>query len=548
MKKDLLIEIILLVIVFGTLFYIGPGSVFRHQLSNTYPLQYAATDGFLYMMLSEWVYDTGNYRYNPPYSVEGFTDSIAYHPPVFMQLSAVFAHTAGLNSFDATSLLLGLAILAGAFTFYMLIRGYNKKVALASLPLLLFLFVRTFPVGYTWGEALLLMGSYFFIVLLLILANLDRLGDTWSIVILGIVWAASVLTHTVEAAFFLAFIILYLAFTALLRQKGVGDLKKAGKVVLLALLIMLVLSFNYLVIFANGYLKLTGGAQVTWTPVSPDDPGAIRSPKFTEFTLLSELLIVIGAFLAFMLAMKKAHPALLAAPFMLVIGMLNWIGWPYRAFQTRFLWPIYLSVLFGICIYLCLKHVLKQDFFTKHGTLIIAIISLTASAAIVFFLYTPVVSGAMYPEQYNAFRWIDQNTPTTAKVMFFYGDGYSQSGRILKRPGYHLQTDEYAKFNNATRMYRMEAMSVGEMRYIYRPSFFDFKYHMIDLNISEVRQFDICSFDYYVLDMGSAYFQQIQQVHLAIRQLLMQHNFTEEYHNNLVSVLKNPHPGGECLA
>jgi hypothetical protein len=115
MNREQLIEIVFLLVLFGGLLYIGPGSLFQHSLNHEKPDQYGATDGFLYAMLSEYVAETGNFKYYPQYSVEGFTDAIPHHPPILMHLAAMFAHTSGLSAYSSLSLIMGIFVLFGAF-------------------------------------------------------------------------------------------------------------------------------------------------------------------------------------------------------------------------------------------------------------------------------------------------------------------------------------------------------------------------------------------------------------------------------------------------
>ena len=58
---------------------------------------------------------------------------------------------------------------------------------------------------------------------------------------------------------------------------------------------------------------------------------------------------------------------------------------------------------------------------------------------------------------------------------------------------------------------------------------------------------DICNFDYYVFDKVSRE-QVLANVNLLIRELFIKNSgMREVYSNQIVSVIKNPNPGSDCI-
>lgn len=541
MNREQLIEIVFLLVLFGGLLYIGPGSLFQHSLNHEKPDQYGATDGFLYAMLSEYVAETGNFKYYPQYSVEGFTDAIPHHPPILMHLAAMFAHTSGLSAYSSLSLIMGIFVLFGAFIMYLLIRSWNQKIAILAAPLFVFLYVSKFVVGYTWGEALLLMGTFFLIALFYIMSK-PELKPWW--VPAGILIAASINTHTSETIFFYGFAVFFLAAKFVLKQMTREELVKWLKMLALATILAVVLSFNYLPIFYNGYYKIAGGGYTSFKPMSPEEFGAIQVPPLQDFHWPVLMALLFGAAVAIILAKKNAHTAILASGFMFLVGLSNYIGLHYRAFQTRFLWPIYLALFFGLAIYVILKQV------RITSVLITAVVGIALAAVFSNAYYSPIQTGAIYDGQWQGMKWLEQNTPDNSRVLFLFGDGYSQSARVLKRQAFQIEPSDYGRFIGAlpNRSMRIEPVMIAEMKYLHRTGLFSFGYYALEKNMTDgFRPMDICSFDYYVVDKRSGYAPQLIQANLQVANTMIAHNMSGVYQNDHLAILKNNNVGGDCL-
>ncbi len=541
MNKDHLIELAFLALVFGSLLFIGPGAVLQHQLDHETP-QFGAVDGLLYAMLSKHVAETGNYRYNPFYAVAGFKDSIAYHPPVLMHIVAMFSHVSGLNPYSSLSVILGVFVLFGAFVMYWLIRSYNKKIAMLSVPVFVFLYVFNFVIGYIWGEALLLMGSFFLIALFFLF---DKQGLTNWWIPAGILIGATINTHTSETIFFYGFVAFFLGMKLLLRQLPKSERNFWLKQVALATLLALIIGFNYLIIFYNGYYKITGSSYTSFKAVRPEESGAIRVPTVYQFSKPVFYAMLIGAAIALVLARKHAHPALLTSGFMFMVGMSNYVGFHYRAFQQRFLWPITLALFFGITIYFIVKR-----FSAK--LVVPAMLGLLLIGYVVHAHYNPVHTDVIYPSQWEGFKWVEQNTPESARTLFLYGDSYSQSLRIIKRLVFLLDPNDLAAMaqeGKLRRMIKTDPILMSEMYLIYRKGLFDFGYYGKEQNLTIFgAPIDLCGYDYYVVDRQSAYAPQFVQLTVQMANVLLAHNITPVFQNDQIAILKNNNVGGECLA
>jgi hypothetical protein len=540
MNKENLIEIVFIALLFTFLLYIGPGEVFQHKLSHDKPVQYGATDGFLYAMLTNHVKETGNFRFNPFYSTAGFNDSIAYHPPMLMHIAAGFSYASGLNAYDSLSFIMGFFVLFAAFIMYWLIRSFNKKVAMLSAPVFVFLYVMKFLIGYVWGEALLLMGSFFLVALFFIMSQ--QLKYWW--IPAGILIAATINTHTSETIWFYGFAVFFLGIKLITKQLQKHELKFWLKQLGFATILAVILSLNFLIIFYNGYYKITGESYSSFRAISPEEFGAIQVPPLYDFHWLVLLPILAGVILALFYLKKNANPALIASGFMFLIGMTNYVGLHYRAFQARFLWPIYLAVFFGLTAYTILRQI------WKGSILVPAIIGIVLAGIFANAYYSHVHPDVIRDTQWQAFKWVEQNTPERSKTLFLYGDGYSQSIRLVKRMVHQVDGNDYARFLTSlpNQTLKIEPVMMEEMKYIHRNGLFNFGYYSYELNMTPgFVPMDICGFDYYVVDKASAYSPQFAQANVQLGNVLMNHNMTLAYQNDQVAIIKNTNLGGDCL-
>ncbi len=538
MNKETLIEIAFLVLLFGGLLYIGPGEVFQHQLKHDKPVQFGAVDGFFHAMFTQHVYDEGNWRYLPSYATE-FPDALAYNPPLFMHVAAAFAHTSGISAYDSLALLMGIFGLLVAFIMYWLIRDFNKKVAFLSVPLFVFLYVMNFLIGYIWGEALLYAGS-FFLISLFFLMNNPELKFWWAIG--GIFIAASIMSHTSETIFFYGFIAFFIGIKALLRKLSLKEVLFWTKQITYATLLGVMLSFNYILIFYHGLYKFLSPGYKALTFVRPEEFTQIRAPFLQQFSTPIAIIIIVGVMLAIVLSRKHHHISLFGSSYMFLVGLTNYVGLGYRAVQTRFLWPIYLAVFFGTTLYFLLK-------FIKSNIKLCAI----SIALVVFFVYkfyTPIHPDMIYNEQWQAFKWIEENTPSNARILFFYGDGYSQSSTLLRRAKFEVDINEYSKLlsNENVKSININPRMENAVGYLYRKGFLNFGYHSIEQNLKNIRPMDVCSFDFYVADKRSAYAPQVAQANIAIFNNFLNHGMSMVYQNDHTIILQNYDIGGDCVA
>ena len=129
------------VVLFITLFlYLGMGNLLDHRIAHEFPYAHLASDAFQHQNRAESIKQMGNYRYEAPYVAAGFKDSVIFYMPAMYHMSVLLSHMSGLETHDTNYFLVFLAFTLSILLVYFLIRRFNSKVALLSLPLAFVIF------------------------------------------------------------------------------------------------------------------------------------------------------------------------------------------------------------------------------------------------------------------------------------------------------------------------------------------------------------------------------------------------------------------------
>ncbi|MBI2664071.1 hypothetical protein HYX10_01875 [Candidatus Woesearchaeota archaeon] len=582
MKID--IEKALLVAFFILMLWIGIGTFWQHELKHEFPYGYSSADAYQHQVRAEWVKHNG-YAYESPAIVSGYDDVIGYYMPGAFHLTGMFSHLSGMESYDALLFLAYFVAVMAAFIMYYALRSYDRNIAILSMPLMPLIFAKTFYMGIIVGQLPFIFGTLFLVSTFWALTKL-KWQKSWIMAALFV--AAVALTHTSELIFVVGLV--GAAFLLSLMKKDWGKAKElvtAGVVAAAA-------SIYYLIIFSFTWGKQFGYKFF----VERVNLGFPNVTVFGDFQLWIIFLLMIGlvmiyfrnivisvavaavalaaiklldipgkltndaaalgiyfAFIAaylYVLWARKPEFAEAFAPYMLIIGFSNFIGFGPRAMQTRFMWPITLAPLFGIAAYKIIM-LAKNSGKIKWSSVYTMAIAVALTIAILAMNYQPLsTQGTMYKERWEMFEWLQDNADET-KVMFFYGDGYSQTSMLYNAgtENFVVNMEDYvAGLNSGT--------IVRENRYgknvdygpglPYRKGVFSFGYHLLEDNYPKTDP-DICAYDYYVFDKVTGQQQAVPliQYNLAIRQAFLQSGMEEVMSNQAASVLRNNNKGGDCI-
>lgn len=531
------LEFFCILFFLGLLLYTGMATIMDFRLYHEAPYGYSASDAFWDLAQQMFLQDSGNYRYMPYYMRAGFKDTVGFHMPIFGHLVVLFSHASGLPVHDANLIIPFIFSIVSAMIFYIIMRNFNKNIAVISLALAVFLYIRNFTIVYLWGIWDIIVASSF---VLASMWALDRLEIKHSSVLLGIFTAAVALTHITEAAYLALFIVIFVVIKLLRKKMKFSDIKK----IFVAGILSLILAFYYLPIFRYGYGRT--GSDFSFRITKPE-----RYDVIINHFGVSLFLIVIGAVIAvYIVLTKEKYFAPLAGLFLLFAGYTNFIGdFGPRAMQIRYMWPVYLSVFFGISIYFMLKLAIKN--WKLYFSVIISII-LAIAFVKAYHTATPQ-QGLMDDEHWKAFTWVWKNTDPDSRILFFYGDPYTQEAVVFttKRTGYRVDFDDFTntlKNKTIKRYYTLNVAAADDGELQYRISFFKYGYHFLEANTSDYfGPLDICKFDYYVFDKVSRQPILVQYNFLIANDLLKKEFITKAFENNEVIILKNNKVGADCI-
>ena len=536
--------------------FMGPGSLFGHRLMHDFPYAYYASDTFQHQVRAESIKDAGNFRYEAFYISRGFENVIGRYPPIVYHLAVIFSYASGLEVYDSIYFVVMFFAILGILSMYLIIRDFNKSVALISLPLMVFMIshpVNTlgfssslesqYSTGFIFGHWPSMLAQFFLVVFAWCLMRIDL---EKSYIFVSIIFISILLTHTSEAVFAGIFLAIFVLAKWLNSRLSKEDLKKIG----IFILISLAATAYYLIIF-----------KYTWARGQPYtyriDPVWNGNPGFYILGFGALLIFIIIGLFASLTQLRNLHVSLIFGFAMLAAGFMNYIGFELRSFQIRFFWPVYLSIFFGFGIYSLARLIIK------NWNVIYAIILLVIFATLTFgaikvpwvphYHNYPDSAGLMDAGHWESLEWMSKNTEKESKILFFYGDIYSQDAllRNTKRFHYQIDPDEFVKVlqeRKVIRNYVSEIPGDTGGSTMIRTGLFSFE----DTSQKKPLDYfygphDICQFSYLVFDKTSRAEVLVQYNLLIASELLKNDYIKSAFENKEVLILKNNNIGADCI-
>jgi hypothetical protein len=518
------------------LLWMGPANIWDKQVDHGYPYGFYAQDTFIFMSYQPYLEESGNWAHLAPYLSRGFTDVVQSQPSALEILSVLLAQATGFGYYTTTYLIVMILVMLAVLCFYFLIRTFNPKVALLSLPLNVLLFSQVFMSAFTWGNWPFFAGSCMFV---LFFWCLGRIKERWIPALGALAMSAVAFGHTSEYIFIIPILGFMFLVDIASRQFNWAEWKRiAGMCIASA-----ILAGYYLIIFFSTFFH---GYERQY--LTPESTGLSLFVSVT--TPGTWLLLVMAAALLVGLMMLKKHRSLQIGIVLFLIGFTNYLGTGKRGLETRYMWPIYLSVFFGILLYFAITNIAKQ----KLALRTCAIISIILTAFLANQYYTEMGGpGILFKEGWQAMEWIAKETPKNSTVFYFYADGPSSQSALLfntQRISDLLVTDEFismARIGQLKRNIQAESLFDHTNSLPYRKGLFSFGFRWEENNVQARSQKDLCSYDYYEFDKvsripGAGEYNRVVADHFVTKA-----NFTKAYENDGVLILKNPRPGGDCI-
>jgi len=555
-KRDSEIEIGVLLTFILIVILVRHAQPWGNILSHTYPTFYNANDNFFNGYVTpEYVKRVGNFKHMPPHIVLGYEDVVGYYPVMLSHISAIFSIASGIETYDSSSVVVMILSIATMILMYFVIKVTNKHLALISLPFMLGVYHFSFEVAHAFGLYLFLMGGLFMVG---VIWCATRLKENFIFLPIALFLTSNVLGHFPEMLFSLGFLILVI-FIDSFKTRQIDE--KKVKNLAFAVLVFLFLSFYYLSIFKS-----------TWMVSHPFKFEVMDEPPFApawgvhldNFGITSWLLYA-GIFLTILLfglyeADRKKHfgdidirqdsIALVGSLYLLLMGFGNYFGLERRAWQTRILWPIYLSPLFGFAVYFFYMKIVKKLKFKHVAVLSVSLLAIFAQ------MHTNELQGGIIDDgTWDAMRWIDTNTPQDSRIYYFYVPLISQPFSLWSsnRLEYRIEINDFIEGIEKGVIkpyYTSVSDSEPSGLYAYKKSLspFDFGYHAEEAGHNErtvIKGKEMWEMDYYIFtidpDKGHP---MLVQYNLAIIDLLLKTgSMNEVYNNQVISILENMHLG-----
>ena len=528
------IEYLFLAIIFAVLLFTGLAPLYQNKIAHEFPHGYMAMDSFWELGRLQYFDHAEDPTHTPSYITFGLENVVERYPPLLNHAVVMLHRTSGIEIYDLLFFFSILSTILASILFYYLIKGFNRKVAFLAVGIFAFLFYKSFYIGYIWGRGPLMLGN-----LLLILGfwTMQRVDLKKSYLILAVIIVSMTLAHTSEYLVFFAFLVGYFISLIYFKKFKLSTLKAVGLGVVIAVL----LCSYYFIIFKYGFGD-SGSVQL-FKVFQPYEP----TPFLKDFSILL-LPIALGLIYAgFLLVQRKKFSiALLASAFLLLLTFSNYFGYK-RAFQMRYFWPIYLAIFFGLGIYLVMKKMKVKNDLVYVG------VGLAFFLGSLFFVFQPVTSPGLINEyNWDAFTWIKKNTAEDSKVLFFYGDVYSQRTIFSQtfRNSYFVGFDDYVEKFKTGQIHQEYHIAYNKQSgdWFYKTGLFSFGfYNQSEFDFFKGHQADICQFDYFIFDKYGR-INELVQYNIFIANHLLEKEWIYLAHENQGHViLKNNDPGVDCV-
>jgi hypothetical protein len=353
--------------------------------------------------------------------------------------------------------------------------------------------------------------------------------------------------HQPEFVFGLGFIFLYFVLKFIRKDLKAGDIKK---IITIGVITLLIISY-YLIIFKFAWVS-AGFSALEIVSVEKFLEGRAFPPVllFDDFNFLILIFSFIGIAIVSLMLFKKKNTLSAAMLFLFLLGLTNYIGAGHKAFQQRFLWPIYLSAFFGIGIYYAIKFIMKRvNVIFSAGVFILLLI-----------IFIPAFGGktnagsSIDAAHWAGFDWIRDNVEMDKPVYFLYQDMIGQRSiyyASTQRETYVLDVGSFIQDIQSgmiKRSYKMVLSAEGGAGLPYRKSLFEFGKHMSEVAERMKERVDICTMPYIVFDKVSSQ-EALSTYNLMIANELLKNEWISVVYgdNPSVVIIKNNRPGVDCI-
>jgi hypothetical protein len=449
------------------------------EISHDMPTGYMASDAFQNANLAEYTKYTGFYYKYPIYYNNGIEDAINAYYPAVSYLTVILSNFSGLETYNAITMTVYIVVIMSALLFLFVIR--DRRLAVLSAPLLLFLFLNKFQLGFFVGTWSYMVSASLSVGFLWVLKSDLKFKH----IIMAILTASMFLSHLTDAIAVYLVVFVYLLF------ERFKSLKFSHFI--LTLFVAILLSSLYLHIFIPHSIGLDRGKGfIVFNQVEPQFYSvSINDLELTKFVVYAGMLVSLIFFRRY--------------KYLFLIGIIMFFlytfpehidGTLHSMYQARNMFlPIFLSFFFGIVIMLILGLFKIKNFGICY------VITIAVMIIILINNYSIQSSpGIMNNKYWRMYKWLEQNTEEDADLFYTYHEAQDQTNVFFfsKRKSWRIRIDNYINASREGYIYRDYYLFFSAFLMQRWISFFELQ----DIGIYSHNK-DICNFDYIIINAES---------------------------------------------
>jgi len=294
----------------------------------------------------------------------------------------MFSYLTNLEVYDSIIILTYLMVLLSAALFYFLIRRYNKKLAILTIPGFILLFSGKPFTAFTWGFWPSIAISIFFISLIYFINS--KKDEKYPYVYIIILLMALIYTWTLSFAFFIIFLFIFYITQLLFKRINYNHIKKTT----ISIIISIILSLHYLLLFYR--IWISSKRDFIWVTRE----SGLNSIYLSDFGYFFLSLLIIGIIFSTINLKRRLNKVTILGLSFIVIGYTNYLGAGKFAFQMRFLWPIFFAFFFAYGLYLIIG-LLKIKKFVLLISVLFVFLFLGIPSHSLTLTYSPIKGGGL---------------------------------------------------------------------------------------------------------------------------------------------------------
>ena len=549
-------EPILLLLMLGLLLFLGFSSLFSQKLIHDFPQGFNANDAFYKYNRAQNLIETNDFKNAEWYTVDGRKDIFQDDSPLAYVLTAVYSLNSNIPDFDAYQFMGIISKIMAVFVMYLALTRFNRKVALISLGIAPFIFIKNNFIPFYFGWIPITLAVTILILIMWVILNLE-LNHIWFILSLSL--AGSLLTHLSEFYYAILIVSIMLAYFLFDRFLKYTDLKiieplEIVKKVIFSLIMFVSSTFYYLPIFIYNSLSLAQDKTVV--TIGTLKQVTFPVTYFSDFGIF-QYGIILGVIVSGYYCYKQRDKIIYFLSTYALIAVSNFplLGMHDRFYQLRYFWPILFMPIFGLGIYYLLNKVTKNVVEEKSQWIFTGV-TLIFIFLSVFMYYTAPSPNSLVvnKEMWDGMQWVKHTVPEESSILIIHGDSYQQHGIFLMfgKIIYQIKDEDY--FSKLQRGEIMQNCTIRKFvhGYDYSKRTGLFSFEPVKLGKPEWEQTrgweetDLCSFEYYVIDKPSRFKEVIEYNQKIAQTLLTSGHFNTMFNNRWYIVLKNEKPGEDC--